>query len=81
MFFAVFEIFQRKETTYPEQMLITFWCDCDITCLHRLLKKIGDGTVFSIINVFWLLNICGADRDASFDPRANLVIAVIDLKG
>ena len=70
MFFAVFELFQRKETTYPGQMLITFWCDSDITCLRGLPKKIGDGTVFSIINVFWLLNLCGADGDASFAPQA-----------
>ena len=28
---------------------------------------------FSIINVFWLLNLCGAGGDASFAPQANLV--------
>ena len=55
-------------------MLITFWCDFDITFLCGLLKKIGYSTVFLyIINVFWLLNLCGAGGDASFAPQANLV--------
>ena len=35
-----------KEATYPGHMLITFWCDSDITFLRGLLKKIGDSTVF-----------------------------------
>ena len=28
---------------------------------------------FSIINVFWLLNLCGVGGDASFSPQANLI--------
>ena len=30
---------------------------------------------FSIINVFWLLNLCGAGGDTSFAPPANLVLS------
>ena len=43
-----------KGATHPEHMLITFWCDSDITFLRGLHKKIGDITVFLyiIINVF-----------------------------
>ena len=65
-----------KGATHPGHMLITFWCDPDITFLRGLHKKIGDITVFFyiIINVFWLLNLCGASGDVSFAPQANLVI-------
>ena len=35
-----------KEATYPGRMLITFWCDSDITFVRSLHTKIGDGTVF-----------------------------------
>ena len=31
---------------------------------------------FSIIKVFWLLNLCGPGGDASFAPEANLVFYV-----
>ena len=33
---------------------------------------------FSIINVLWLLNLCGVGGDASFAPRENLVTIIID---
>ena len=45
-------------------MLITFWCDSDITFLHGLHNKIGDST------------LCGAGGDASFAPQANLVYII-----
>ena len=35
-----------KEATYPGHMLISFWCDSDITFLRGLHKKISDSTVF-----------------------------------
>ena len=54
-------------------MLITFRADSDITFVGGLHKKIGDSTVFCIIGVFWLVNLCGAGGDASFAPQANLV--------
>ena len=50
-------------------MLIRFWCDSDISFLRGLHKKIVTVVYFSIINVFWLLNLCGAGGDASFAPR------------
>ena len=39
-------------------MLIRFWCDSD-TILRGLHKKLVTVLYFSIINVFWLLNLCG----------------------
>ena len=56
-------------------MLIIFWCDSDITFLRGLHKKFVTVLLFSIINVFWLLNLRGAGGDASFAPQANLVKA------
>ena len=53
-------------------MLITFWCYSDITFLRGLHKKNGV-LYFSVINVFWLLNLWGAGGDANFAPQANLV--------
>ena len=38
------------------------------------IKKLVTVLYFPIINVFWLLNLCGAGGDASFTPQANLVI-------
>ena len=32
---------------------------------------------FSIINVFWLLNLCGAGGDAISAPQANLFLTFI----
>ena len=56
-------------------MLIRFWCDSDITFLHGLHKKLVTLLYFSIINVFWLLNlhVCGVGGDASFATEVNLV--------
>ena len=50
------------------------WCDSDIPFLRGLHKKLVTVLYFSIINVFWLLNLCGAGGDASSAPQANLVI-------
>ena len=58
-------------------MLIRFWCDSDISFLRGLHKKFVTVVYFSIINVFWLLNLCGAGGDASFAPQANLVFVVV----
>ena len=56
-------------------MLIRFWCDSDITFLRGFIhKKSMTVLYFSIINVFWLLNLCGAGGEASFAPQANLVM-------
>ena len=55
-------------------MLIRFWFDSDITFLRGLHKKMVTVLYLSIINVFWLLNLCGAGGDASFAPQANLVV-------
>ena len=60
--------------TLPEHMSITFWCDSDITFLRGLHKKMVTVLYFSIIDVFWLINLCGEGGDASFAPQANLVI-------
>ena len=57
-------------------MLITFWCDSDITFsrgLHENLVTVGP-LYFSIINV-----LCGAGGDASFAPQANLVLSCIHM--
>ena len=54
-------------------MLIRFWCNSDITFLRGLHKNLVTVLYFSIINVVWLLNLCGAGGDASFAPQANLV--------
>ena len=64
-----------KEATFSGH--IRFWCDSDITFLRSLHKKFVTVLYFSIINVFWLLNLCGAGGDASFAPQANLVLIVI----
>ena len=42
------------------------------------IKKLVTVLYFSIINVFWLLNICGAGGDASFAPQANLAYTDLD---
>ena len=55
-------------------MLIRFWCDSDITCLRGLHKQMVTVLYFFIMNVFWLLNLCGAGGDESFAPQANLVL-------
>ena len=60
-------LISSKEATYPGRMLITFWCDSDITFLRGLYLKKCDSTVF-LCNVLWLLNLCGAGGDASFAP-------------
>ena len=65
--------FVPKEATYPGHMLINFWCDSDITFLCGLHKKLVTVMYLSIINVFWLLNLCWVGGDASFAPQANLV--------
>ena len=52
-----------KEATYPGHMLISFWCDSFLRDLH---KKLVTVLYFSIINVFWLLNLCGTGGDSSF---------------
>ena len=57
-----------KEATYPGHMLITFWCDSEITFSRGLHKNLVTVLYFSIINV-----LCGAGGDASFAPQANLV--------
>ena len=54
-------------------MLTRFWCDSDITFLCGLHRKLVTVLYFSIINVFWLLNLCGAGGGASFAPLENLV--------
>ena len=38
------------------------------------IKKLVTVLYFSIINVLWLLNLCGAGGDVSFAPQANLVL-------
>ena len=63
--------------TYPGHMLIRFWCDSDITFLRRL-HKLVTVVYFSLINVFWLLNLCGVGGDASF---ANLVLVTVVFSG
>ena len=40
------------------------------------IKKLVTVLYFSIINVFYLLDLCGAGGDASFAPQANLVSSV-----
>ena len=57
----------------PGHTLIRFWCDSDITFLRDLHKNLVTVLYFSIINLFWLLNLCGADGDPNFSPQANLV--------
>ena len=57
-----------KEATYPDHMLIKFWCDSDITFSCGLHKNLVTALYFSIINV-----LCGAGGDASFAPPANLI--------
>ena len=54
-----------------------FWCDSDITLLHGLHKKIMTVLYFSIIIVFWLLNLCGVGGDARFAPHAYLVCSLV----
>ena len=71
-----------QEATYPghfsviltshSDMMMKFWCDSDIAYLRGLQKKIVIVLYFSIINVFWLLNVFGVGGDASFAPQANL---------
>ena len=58
-------------------MLIRLWCDSDITFLRGLYKKLVTVLYFSIINVFSLLNLCGAGGDANFASQANLVSRII----
>ena len=53
-------------------MLIRFCCDSDITFSRGLHKNLVTVLYFSIINV-----LCGAGRDASFAPEANLVYSDI----
>ena len=53
-------------------MLIRFCCDSDITFSRGLHKNLVTVLYFSIINV-----LCGAGRDASFVPEANLVYSDI----
>ena len=43
------------------------------------IKKLVTMLYFSIIDVFWLLNLCGAGGGASFAPQANLVEIVFFL--
>ena len=52
--------------TYLGHMLILFWCDSSITFLRGLHKKLVTVMYFSIIDVFWLLNLCRAGGDSSF---------------
>ena len=63
--------YEEFETTYPGHMLIRFWCDSDITFSRGLHKKLVTALYISIINV-----LCGAARDASFAPQANLVFNI-----
>ena len=63
-----------EEATYPGYT--RFWCDSDITFLRGLHQKLVTVLYFSIMNVFWVLNLCGADGDASFVPQANLVFFI-----
>ena len=65
--------FVSKKQLTLDIMLITFWSDSDIRFLRGLHKKLVTVLYFSIINVFWLLNLCGAGGNASFAPQANLV--------
>ena len=41
------------------------------------IKKLVTVLYFSIINVYWLLNLCEVGGDASFVPQANLVQCTI----
>ena len=54
-------------------MLIRFWSNLGITFLRVLHIKLVTALYVSIINIFWLLNLCGSGGDASFAPQANLV--------
>ena len=42
------------------------------------ITKLVTVLYFSIINVFWLLNLCGAGGDACFAPQSNLVLYISD---
>ena len=53
-------MFCLKERPYPGRLLIIFWCDSDN-------KNFGEW--FSIIDEFWLPNVCGAGKDASSAPQ------------
>ena len=62
-----------KESNYPQHMLITFGVILPSHFYVVYIKKLVTVLYFSIINVFWLLNLCGVGEDASFAPQANLV--------
>ena len=57
-------------------MLISFWCDSEITLSRGLHKNLVTVLYISIINV-----LCGAGGDASFAPQANLVIVMFEILG
>ena len=46
--------------TSTNDIHIRFWCDSDITFLTWLQYKFVTVLYFSIIDVFWLRNLCGA---------------------
>ena len=57
----------------PWTCYIRFWCNSGITFSRGLHKKMVTVLYFSIISVFWLLNLSGAGGDGSFASQANLV--------
>ena len=58
----------------PGHMLIRFWFDSGvITFFTWLYQKLVTVLYFSIIDIFWLRNLCEAVGDASVAPQANLV--------
>ena len=53
-----------KKGPYPGH--IRFWCDSDVTFFTWIDKKMLTVLYFSIIEVFWLRNLCGVGGDSSF---------------
>ena len=53
-----------KEGPYPGH--IRLWCGSDVTFFTWLYKKMLTVLHFSIIEVFWLRNLCGVGGDSSF---------------
>ena len=49
---------------------------CDSHFLTWLDDKLVTVLYLSIIDVFWLKNLCGMGGDASFAPEANLVFCL-----
>ena len=67
-----------KGNTLSGRVLKSFWCDSDNKNLYFCTFNNFSGYLvtvlyFSIISVFWLLNLCGVGGDASFVHQANLV--------